>query len=142
MRIHEGQLVLSPSDLSNFLACRHRAGLDLAVAHKVMERPGYSNPYAAILQKHGEEHEKAYDESIRASDFTVVDARPDKKTTADQSSAITIDAMRNGADAIVQARLAHDHLAGYADILYRVDRPSVLLGDWSYEAHDTKLTRE
>lgn len=141
MRINEGQLVLSPSDLSNFLSCRHRAGLDLAVAQKVLTRPAYSNPYAAILQKHGEAHEQAYVASIRSGGFTVVDARPDQNTTSDQSSAITIDAMRNGAHAIVQARLAHDRLAGYADILYRVERPSAL-GAWSYEAHDTKLTRD
>jgi predicted RecB family nuclease len=141
MRIQQGQLVLSPSDLSNFLSCRHRAGLDLAVAWKVMTRPAYSNPYAAILQKHGEEHENAYVESIRAAGLTVVNARPDDKTTADQSSAITVEAMRRGADTIVQARLAGDRLGGYADILYRVERPSAL-GNWSYEAHDTKLTRE
>jgi predicted RecB family nuclease len=141
MRIHQGQLVLSPSDLSNFLACRHRAGLDLAVAQKVMTRPAYSNPYAAILQRHGEEHEDAYVESIRAGVHTLVNARPDDKTTPDQSSAITVDAMRRGVDAIVQARLEKDRLAGYADILYRVERPSAL-GNWSYEAHDTKLTRD
>ena len=141
MRINEGQLVLSPSDLSNFLSCRHRAGLDLAAAHKVLTRPAYWNPYAAILQKHGEEHEQAYVASIRAGGFSIVDARPDEKTTADQSSAITLDAMRNGAHAIVQARLEHNRLAGYADILYRVERPGKLW-DWSYEAHDTKLTRD
>jgi predicted RecB family nuclease len=141
MRINEGQLVLSPSDLSNFLSCRHRAGLDLAFAHKIMTRPAYSNPYAAILQKHGEDHEAAYVQSIRAEGLAVVDARPDDKTTADQSRAITIEAMRNRADAIVQARLEGAGVAGYADILYRVHRPSAL-GDWSYEAHDTKLTRD
>lgn len=141
MRISEGRLTLSPSDLSNFLSCRHRAGLDLGVAHKLLNRPAYSNPYAAILQKHGEEHEEAYVTSIRSRGLIVVDARPDPETTPDQSQAITLDAMRSGAHAIVQARLAHDDLAGYADIVYRVERPS-MLWDWSYEAHDTKLTRD
>ncbi len=141
MRLAAGALVLSPSDLSNFLSCRHRAGLDLAVAHMALTRPAYSSPYAAILQKHGAEHEQGYVSSLRAGGLEVVDARPADTTTAEQSSAITREGMRTGADVIVQARLEAGRLAGYADILYRVERPSEL-GAWSYEAHDTKLTRE
>lgn len=49
--------------------------------------------------------------------------------------------MRGGADVIVQARLEAGDLAGFADVLRKVNKPSEL-GHWSYEAHDTKLTRE
>ncbi|MGE0864958.1 MAG: TM0106 family RecB-like putative nuclease [Vicinamibacterales bacterium] len=133
MRILDGQLILSPSDLANFLACRHRAGLDLAVVHKQLERPAYSNPYAAILKKHGEDHEAAYVQSLYAQGLTVVDASA--------SGAATMEAMKSGVDVIVQARLEGDGFAGYADILRRVAANSDL-GAWAYEAHDTKLTRE
>ena len=141
MRILDGQLVLSPSDLSSFLACRHKAGLDLAAARKVLERPETDNPYAAILRKHGEDHERAYVESLRAQGLTIVDVKPEKKTPGEESARLTVEAMRAGVDAIVQARLAERDLAGYADVLRRVERPSHL-GAWSYEAQDTKLARE
>ena len=51
--------------------------------------------------------------------------------------------MRDGVDVIVQAHVQGEggDLAGYADILMRVDRPSAL-GAWSYEVQDTKLARE
>ena len=49
--------------------------------------------------------------------------------------------MAGGAAVIIQARLGHSGFAGYADILLRVERPSVL-GAWSYEVVDTKLARE
>ncbi len=133
MRILDEALILSPSDLANFLTCRHRAGLDLAVVHKQLIRPASTNPYAAILQKHGEAHEQAYVESLRAQQLTVVDAGA--------SGAATLAAMKAGADAIVQARLEAAGFVGYADILRRVETKSDL-GPWSYEAHDTKLARE
>ena len=42
---------------------------------------------------------------------------------------------------IAQAALSHDGWVGRADILRRVEVPSAL-GNWSYEAIDTKLARE
>ena len=141
MRILAGSIVLSPSDLSNFLSCRHRAGLDLAVATKALRRPATSNAYAAILQKHGEDHERKHVDSLRAQGLKCVDARPTASTTSEQSLALTTGAMSSGIDVIIQARLEVAHLAGYADILQRVERPSAL-GEWSYEAHDTKLAHE
>ena len=141
MKLDAGALVISPSDLSNFLSCRHRAGLDLAVAHKQLTRPASTNPYAAILRKHGEDHEQEYVDSLLANGLTVVNARPSKETRADESTRLTLDAMATGVDVIFQARLHGDSIAGYADILRRVEKPSAL-GAWSYEAHDTKLARE
>lgn len=136
MRILDGALVLSPSDLSNFLTCRHRAGLDLAVANKALTRPTYDDPYAAMLREHGEAHERTYVDSLRAAGKRVVDLKDDAA-----ASAKTREAMREGVEVIVQARLEQEAFAGYADILLRVDQKSDL-GDWSYEVHDTKLARE
>ena len=137
MRLVDNTLVLSPSDLSNFLSCRHRAGLDLAVARKQLVRPEYDDPYRALLQKHGEEHERAYVESLRAAGRTIVELMRED----DDAGATTREAMRAGVDVIVQARLEGHALAGSADILLRVNEPSGL-GAWSYEVQDTKLTRE
>jgi predicted RecB family nuclease len=135
MRILDGQVVVSPSDLSNFLSCRHRAGLELAVAQGALRRPVHADPYAAMLQQHGEAHERAYVESIRRSGRSVIDLKG-----ADDAGRQTRAAMQQGIGVIVQARLEGDTLAGYADVLLRVERPSTL-GAWSYEVQDTKLAR-
>ena len=141
MRILDGHLVLSPSDLSNFLTCRHRAGLDLAAARKVIEKPRYEDPYVAMLGRHGDEHERAYVDLLRTQGLAIVNAKPDKDTTAEESTRLTLEAMRAGAQVIVQARLEGDSIAGYADVLLRVETPSNL-GAWSYEVQDTKLAKE
>lgn len=139
MRVVDDVLVVSPSDLSNFLSCRHRAGLELAAAHKQLVRPTSDDPYAALLQKHGEAHERAYVESLRAQGKQIVDLA-DYKNDPDAAGKTRV-AMRAGADVIVQAKLESNALAGYADILLKVNTPSGL-GGWSYEVQDTKLARE
>jgi hypothetical protein len=53
----------------------------------------------------------------------------------------TQEAMRAGTEIIVQGALSRGGWGGRADILRRVETPSVL-GDWSYEVMDTKLSRE
>jgi predicted RecB family nuclease len=136
MRILDGELVLSPSDLANFLACRHRAGLDLAAAHKVIERPRHEDPYAAMLKQHGEDHERAYVDSLRSQGKRVEDL-----TDAADAAEKTKAAMRAGVEVIVQARLEGELIAGYADVLMRVEEKSDL-GAWSYQVQDTKLAKE
>jgi hypothetical protein len=43
------QLILSPTDLSSFLACRHKTGLDLAVARGALAKPEWSDPVGSRL---------------------------------------------------------------------------------------------
>src|SRR5262245_66598651 len=50
--------------------------------------------------------------------------------------------MRAGTDVIVQAGLTNTQWFGYADVLRKVSTSSAELGGWSYEAVDTKLSRE
>lgn len=141
MRIVDDSLIVSPSDLSSFLGCRHRIALDLADARGVLDRPILNDPYAAILAQHGVEHEQQYVASLQAAGLNCANAKPADRTPGAESLRLTLDAMRAGADVIVQARLEAGNLAGYADVIRKVPIKSDL-GDWSYEAHDTKLTRE
>jgi uncharacterized protein len=142
MRVAGGTLVLAPTDLSSFIACRHRTGLDLAVARGRLHRPEVSDPFADILRRLGEGHEQQHVASLRASGLNVVAIHrsPDARDLARETDE-TLQAMQAGADVVVQARLAHGSFAGYADLLVRVETPSAL-GAWSYEVHDTKLARE
>ncbi|MCL4813490.1 MAG: TM0106 family RecB-like putative nuclease, partial [Vicinamibacteraceae bacterium] len=152
-RAHDS-LVLAPTDLSAFLGCRHRTGLDLAAAFGLLEKPVWTSAALQALQQRGAEHERRYVESLRASGLRVVEVETVTGATRDDGRpdvavrvAATLEAMRAGADVIVQAALEHVdpgsglRWRGFADILRRVETPSAL-GEWSYEAHDTKLARE
>ncbi len=129
-------IILSATDLSTFLSCRHRTALDLAVALGERARPTWVDPFAEVLRERGQAHERQYVESLRARGLDVLDL-----SGVDDPHQRTIEAMRAGVDAIVQACLKNDRWLGYADILQRIDVPSGL-GGWSYEIYDTKLARQ
>jgi len=139
MHLDAGVLWLSPSDLSGFLGCRHRTGLDLAVAHEVLDRPVRSDPMLEALRDRGAKHEQAYVRSLVDQGLHVVEIDVERGV-ADRAKA-TREAMAAGAEVIVQAALVHDAWTGYADVLRRVNMPSAF-GNWSYEPYDTKLARE
>jgi uncharacterized protein len=130
---------LSASDLVGYLACHHLSHLDKAVAEGARAKPQAWDPLLEILRERGLAHERNYLKHLAARGFQAVtiegtDVSPE---VVDQ----TLAAMRSGAPLIVQAALAHDSWIGRADVLLRVEAPSVL-GSWSYEPVDTKLARE
>ena len=135
MKVVGKTLVLSATDLSTFLSCRHCTALDLAVALGEREKPTWVDPFAEVLRARGQAHERNYVESLRADGLKVLDL-----SGADDPYQRTIQAMRDGVDAIVQACLKNDRWRGFADILRRVEVPSAL-GAWSYEIFDSKLAR-
>jgi predicted RecB family nuclease len=134
----EGYFDLSPSDLSNFLACHHRTALDMAVALKLRPAPRWIDPAVALLQERGLNHERNYanhlkEEGLSTTDITAHNGQP--------AVAATLQAMASGIDVIVQPALRDGRWLGRPDILRKVGMPSSF-GDWSYEAADTKLARE
>src|SRR6185436_19298153 len=117
MHVDAGQLRLSPSDLSAFLGCRHRTGLDLAVARGVLEKPAWDDPLLQALRDRGAAHQRAYVDSLRQAGLRVVEIETD--APAASRAAATLDVMRNGVDVIVQAALRCGGWTGYADVLRR-----------------------
>jgi uncharacterized protein len=138
MRVSNGEPVFAPTDLANFLACRHKTALDLLVALGRMAKPTWVDPFAEILRRRGDEHERQYVDTLRHDGLQVVDLA---KAAGDRTTQ-TLEAMRAGADVIVQAAVGTGAWLGYADVLRKVPVPSPALGGWSYEVQDTKLTRE
>src|SRR5260370_41357177 len=92
------------------------------------------------MQNSGREDERQYLEHLKSSGLNVVEVGNSADAVAVES---TREAMRNGADVIAQGALASGcgRWFGRADVLRKVPRPSHL-GNWSYEAYDTKLARE
>jgi len=140
MQRRDDQLLFSPSDLGNFLACEHLTQLDLALALQGGRRPSYENAYAELLRSKGAEHEQAFLEALRAAGRRVVEVRLNAARAFEEGTRRTAEAMRAGADYVYQAVFFSSGWRGIADFLERVDRPSAL-GAWSYQVLDTKLAR-
>jgi uncharacterized protein len=122
---------LSATDLSNHLSCRHLTELNRKVALGELQRPHWNDPSLEVLEQRGRDHEAAYVSFLRSKGFNVADLRGAAMTA-------TIDAMTQGVDVIVQARLELGQWMGLADILLKVKGESKF-GEWRYEVQDTKL---
>src|SRR5262245_51267285 len=131
---------LNATDLIGHLSCRHLTQLDLAVA--MGRAPGpkkYRDALLEVLWERGLAHERDYVEHMEQAGLDVVQMEGvgiEGKQLTD-----TLDAMRRGAQVIVQGALADGRWVGRPDVLRRIERPSAL-GPWSYEVIDTKLARE
>jgi predicted RecB family nuclease len=130
---------LSATDLVDYLKCRHLSALERAVAEDNLKKPHPWDPLLKILWERGSIHEQNYVEHLTTAGLEVV--RIDGFDVSSEAVTATIAAMRRGAQIIAQGAFSHQRWVGRADILRRIEVPS-LLGSWSYEAIDTKLARE
>jgi predicted RecB family nuclease len=141
----DGTLILSATDLVGFLACDHLSTLELGRAEGLWQRPPRrDDPTVQLMQDRGDAHETAHLERLRAQGKSVAEISKDALTTPEalgSAAAATLEAMRAGADVVYQATFFDGRWRGHADFLYRVDRPSPVLGAWSYDIADTKLSR-
>jgi predicted RecB family nuclease len=139
MRIAHGRLIVTPTDLANFLTCRHKTALDLRVATGALAKPVWVDPFADVLQQRGRDHEARYVAALRDAGLGIVDfgATPPASGALPFEERLdrTRQAMAQGIDVIVQGALGNSEWAGYPDVLRRTD-------DGGYEAVDTKLSRE
>jgi uncharacterized protein len=145
MRQQSNKISLAPTDLGNFLNCRHLSSLDLDAAKGLAKRPVRYGPVLDDLKARGMKHEAMYLEYLQGEGLTIaqtgdLDAHSIGIAT-ESGIEKTISAMQSGADVIYQATLADETWYGRADFLRKVDSPSNL-GSWSYEVFDTKLARD
>ena len=143
MKQTDTMLTRAPTDLSNFLSCRHLSALDLRAARGELKRPVRYAEFLEELRERGLAHEKAYLEHLRAQGLSISGA--DDTANGDSPGGpgveATLAAMRSGAGVIYQATLTHGVWSGRVDFLRKINTPSTL-GLWSYEPFDTKLARE
>jgi predicted RecB family nuclease len=140
MQLLDGRLLLAPTDLNEFLLCRHLVGLNLAAVRGEVKPPDAADPHAELIARKGGEHERRHLAGLRAQGLEIVEiAQPRQEITAiEAAAAATHDAMRRGSPIIYQGVLFDGEQVGYADFLHRIERPSAL-GGWSYEVEDAKL---
>jgi predicted RecB family nuclease len=139
MRKDGDSFELSATDLVSYLNCRHLSALERAVAEGNLKKPYVWDPLLKILWERGSIHEQNYVEHLTKAGLEVI--RIDGFDVSPEAVAATIAAMRRGAQIIAQGAFSHQGWVGRADILRRIEVPSIL-GAWSYEAIDTKLARE
>jgi predicted RecB family nuclease len=141
MKQRPDALTLAPTDLSNFLGCRHLTSLDLRAARGEFERPARYDAILENLRERGLAHERDYLERLRARGLTIAGDDGASNGTVARGVEATLVAMRAGIDVIYQATLDDEVWSGRPDFLRKVDTPSDL-GPWSYEACDAKLARD
>lgn len=140
MQKNNNQLLFSASDIANFLECEHLTYLDRLNLDHPMEKTANSED-AVLIQKKGLKHEADYLDQLKATYPKVVNVieRVGEASSLANKVQATIDAMKEGADIIFQATFLNQQFLGHADFLRKVNTPS-LLGDYSYEVIDTKLS--
>src|SRR5438067_3124022 len=143
MQFLDGQLIVSPSDLTGFLECEHLTQQELAAARGEIERPERKDPELEVLTRRGLEHEGRHLAELRTGHRRLVEFPFPDGTTAGliQAHAQTIAAMSDGVDVIYQGTFFDGRWRCHPDFLLRVDRPSKL-GAYSYEVADAKLARK
>lgn len=140
MKPHAGTLQLTATDVANLSACRHLVTLEIDVLRGKRERPKTYSSVTTRLIELGEAHERAYLEKLKSDGRTVEELSP--KLDGDTAVTRTLEAMKRGADVIYQGALRGVGWFGRTDFLVRVEKPSAILGAYSYEVIDTKLSRE
>ena len=137
MQLANGRIMLSPSDLSGFLACSHLTQLELSVARGERRRPVFEDPHRDLLRRKGREHEAAYlagleDQGRRVLRIPTVGS---ERFEPAEAKAMTETAIRAAqVEVIHQPFLTDERWRGFADFLER-------LPDGTYEPVDTKLAR-
>jgi uncharacterized protein len=142
LQLLDDNLILSASDLNNYLACPHLTTLDLARARGELDAEPQRGADAELLSRKGDQHEARYLERLKGEGKSVIEIEQGDGSPETLRAAVarTEEALRAGPDVIYQATFLRDGLRGHADFLFRVERPSDL-GEYSYEVADTKLAR-
>ncbi len=131
MKLDDGRILLSPSDVTAYLACEHLTTLSLGAARGEVE--AHPPPeHAQLIFHKGLEHERAYLARLGA-EGKVVRVIPEEGSL-EERAVETRRALADGVEVVYQGVLLTDGWRGVADFLMR--QP-----DGSYEALDTKLAR-
>ena len=95
------------------------------------------DPLTNILSQRGLAHEYQLEDTFKAQRLSLV--KVEGKDDSEKKK-ITLSAMKQGIDVIVQARLEMNGFMGYSDFLIKVEGTSNL-GNFHYEVWDTKLSK-
>jgi uncharacterized protein len=138
MRLVDGDLRISATDLSGFLSCKHLTLLNKAVALNAKGLPQRSQGFGALkdLEQRGIEHEARVLGRYRSNGWAVKEI-PKEEGEASRAS-LTLDAIAERVDVIYQGVLTGERQFGATDFLVRSELLGGEDGD-TYEVVDAKL---
>ncbi len=101
MQLRDGQLCLSPSDLSAHLACAHLTNLNVRAARGELTKPKLESPHRDLIFRKGDEHEAAYLGRLQSGGRSIVriPTYDDPGFDADEARRLTEEAVQAGAAA-------------------------------------------
>jgi hypothetical protein len=108
MQLIGGDFLLSATDVSRHLWCRHATSLDLRAARGEIQRIHRSDPSIEVLEERGRRHEAAYLAYLQDQGHDLVLDGGGLEGTRD--------AMKSGTGVIAQANLQNGRCRGRADI--------------------------
>src|SRR5438874_1459696 len=120
MRAAGTDLLLSPSDVTGFLACEHLTTLSRRVAVGEMEPPPEQDEQTALIFRKGMEHERGFLETIRSEGTRIAEVAVSDGDWP-RARAETEAAMEAGVDVVYQGVFADGSWRGVADFLLRVE---------------------
>ena len=133
MRLTDGQLRFSPTDLNSFLACEHLTTLQLAVARDELKKPYRHNPHAELIRRRGTSTRPRTSPGSRPRGAA---SPPSTSTTATgRAPPGRPGGHSQRADVVYQAALTDGTWRGFADFIER------RADGGGYEVVDTKLAR-
>lgn len=138
--MNANKIKCSPTDLTLFMRSPFASWTNrfaLEFPDKAPEK-GSEDGLMGALQKKGFQHEEAQEALFKAQGLSVHKIEVD---TVDLKKQETLDAMKNGADVIIQAYLENQQFFGYADFLVKKPGKSKF-GDYHYEVWDAKLSHK
>jgi predicted RecB family nuclease len=139
----DGVLVISATDLNNYLACEYLTTLDLKVVAGEIVRPKDRPGQSDLLSKLGGEHEQSYLRRLLNEGRQVTTIEHGRGAEGIQRAAAeTAAAMERGDEVIYQAAFFNGVSLAYTDFLVKISEP--LSGGrwaWHYEVEDAKLAR-
>lgn len=138
MQYLNGRYLYSPSDLITYMDSPFASAMDRRLLHDplLQKRMDPKDPLLEHLAKRGHAHEDEFVAKLKSEGRDVVEIGGNN----DARAHATLEAMKAGREIITQAYLSDGTFAGLADFLVRVPGESSL-GEWHYEAWDTKLSR-
>lgn len=140
MRIDGKKIIYSPTDLvtyfrSPFVSWINHYNLVCGEKNQIIS---VEDETSALLKRKGDEFERKILNKFK-TETTIVEIPRDFDFA--KSRALTIEAMKSGADIIYQPALSVGQFQGYADFLKKVKGKATKLGNYTYEVYDTKLAR-
>ncbi|MGA1390189.1 MAG: TM0106 family RecB-like putative nuclease, partial [Ilumatobacteraceae bacterium] len=150
MQLSRDQIILSPTDLANHLACRHLSWLNYHALHGGPKPSKSEDELADILRQYGEEHEQKYLKELTDKVAELGQGVIDLDAERDDANPYAIETLRDRAQQ-TKAALAAGGNVLYQPTFFREDDNGIAwvgradflvpVESLTFEPEDTKLAR-